>query len=89
MCGRSEQKAIIALSERSASFDAQMLMLLSMFRRRQWLDSANGNSDGAAMLAEAAAEEAAAAAALTVRRVGTVEDLRCLEENLDSSVERK
>lgn len=41
------------------------------------------------MLAEAAAEEAAAAAALGVRRVGAVEDLRCLEENLDSNIERK
>ena len=41
------------------------------------------------MLAEAAAEEAAAAAALGVRRVGAVEDLRCLEENLDSNVERR
>lgn len=36
------------------------------------------------MLAAAAAEEAAAAAALGVRRVGAVEDLRCLDENLDS-----
>lgn len=36
------------------------------------------------MLAAAAAEEAAAAAALGVRRVGAVEDLRCLDENLDN-----
>lgn len=35
------------------------------------------------MLAENAAEEAAAAAALRVRRVGAVEDLRCLDEDLD------
>ena len=35
------------------------------------------------MLAENAAEEAAAAAALGVRRVGAVEDLRCLDEDLD------
>lgn len=49
-------------------------------RRRQWLDSAQG---GAATLAEAAAEEAAAAAAMGVRRVGAVEDLRCLDEDLD------
>lgn len=35
------------------------------------------------MLAEAAAEEAAAAAAMGVRRVGAVEDLRCLDEDLD------
>ena len=48
--------------------------------RRQWLDSAQG---GAATLAEAAAEEAAAAAAMGVRRVGAVEDLRCLDEDLD------
>ena len=32
------------------------------------------------MLAEAAAEEAAAAAALSVRRVGTIDDLRCLDD---------
>ena len=57
--------------------------------RRQWLDSAHGNSGAAAMLAEAAAEEAAAAAAMGVRRVGAVEDLRCLEEDLDSNVERR
>ena len=30
-----------------------------------------------------AAEEAAAAAALSVRRVGTMDDLRCLDEDLD------
>ena len=35
------------------------------------------------MLAAASAEEAAAAAALGVRRVGAVEDLRCLDEDLD------
>ena len=35
------------------------------------------------MLAEAAAEEAAAAAALGVRRVGTMDDLRCLDEDLE------
>jgi hypothetical protein len=34
------------------------------------------------VLAEAAAEEAAAAAALGVRRVGTIDDLRCLDEDL-------
>ena len=51
--------------------------------RRQWLDSAHGHQDGAAVLAEAAAEEAAAAAAMGVRRVGAVEDLRCLDEDLD------
>ena len=37
------------------------------------------------MLAEAAAEEAAAAAALSVRRVGTVDDLRCLDEDLETT----
>ena len=41
------------------------------------------------MLAEAAAEEAAAAAALGVRRVGAVEDLRCLDENLDGGLGRR
>ena len=35
------------------------------------------------MLAEAAAEEAAAA--LSVRRVGTIDDLRCLDEDLGAS----
>ncbi len=52
--------------------------------RRQWLDAAHGTTAGAEMLAAAAAEEAAAAAALGVRRVGAVEDLRCLDENLDT-----
>ena len=66
-----------------------MMMIRATPPRRQWLDSAHGNSGAAAMLAEAAAEEAAAAAALGVRRVGAVEDLRCLEENLDSNVERR
>ncbi len=37
------------------------------------------------MLAENAAEEAAAAAAMGVRRVGTVEDLQCLEDDLEAS----
>jgi hypothetical protein len=49
----------------------------------------HGANGGAAMLAVNAAEEAAAAAALGVRRVGAVEDLRCLDENLDSSVSRR
>ena len=57
--------------------------------RRQWLDTARGGSTAAAMLAEAAAEEAAAAAALGVRRVGAVEDLRCLDENLDGGLGRR
>ena len=49
--------------------------------RREWLDATHGEA-GAAVLAEAAAEEAAAAAALGVRRVGTIDDLRCLDEDL-------
>lgn len=36
------------------------------------------------MLAENAAEEAAAAAALGVKRVGTVDDLQTLDENMDT-----
>ena len=58
-------------------------------RRRQWLDAAHGTTAAAAMLAEAAAEEAAAAAALGVRRVGAVEDLRCLDDNLDGGLGRR
>ena len=49
--------------------------------RRAWLDAQHGVA-GAAVLAEAAAEEAAAAAARGVRRVGTIDDLRCLDEDL-------
>lgn len=56
---------------------------MKFLHRRQWLDSAHGSQDGAARLAEAAAEEAAAAAAMGVRRVGAVEDLRCLDEEID------
>ena len=41
------------------------------------------------MLAENAAEEAAAAAAMGVRRVGAIEDLQCLDEDLDASGERQ
>ena len=51
--------------------------------RREWLDAEHGTQAAAAMLAEAAAEEAAAAAALGVRRVGTMDDLRCLDEDLE------
>lgn len=48
------------------------------------MDSVHGSEGAAVMLAEAAAEEAAAgAAALSVRRVGTMDDLRCLDEDLD------
>lgn len=36
------------------------------------------------MLAENAAEEAAAAAAMGVRRVGAIEDLQCLDEDLNA-----
>jgi len=49
------------------------------------LDAAHGTAAAAEMLAAASAEEAAAAAALGVRRVGAVEDLRCLDEDLDSA----
>jgi hypothetical protein len=55
--------------------------LLPTKHRREWLDATHGEA-GAAVLAEAAAEEAAAAAALGVRRVGTIDDLRCLDEDL-------
>ncbi len=55
---------------------------LACVRRRQWLDAEHGTQAAAAMLAEAAAEEAAAAAALGVRRVGTMEDLTCIDEDL-------
>lgn len=51
--------------------------------RREWLDSMHGTEGAATILARAAAEEAAAAAALSVRRVGTMDDLRCLDEDLD------
>lgn len=40
------------------------------------------------MLAENAAEEAAAAAALGVKRVGTVDDLQCLDEDLENAGDR-
>ena len=53
--------------------------------RREWLENFRGSVGAAAMLAEAAAEEAAAAAALSVRRVGTIDDLRCLDEDLGTS----
>lgn len=53
--------------------------------RQQWLDADTRSTEGAAMLAENAAEEAAAAAAMGVRRVGTVEDLQCLEDDLEVS----
>jgi len=52
---------------------------------RQWLDAEHGTQAAAAMLAEAAAEEAAAAAALGVRRVGTMEDLQCKDQDLDEA----
>ena len=51
--------------------------------RREWLETFRGSVGAAAMLAEAAAEEAAAA--LSVRRVGTIDDLRCLDEDLGTS----
>jgi protein phosphatase len=73
-----------------SAFCTRLSMLLDVFWilrpvcicRRQWLDAEHGTQAAAAMLAEAAAEEAAAAAALGVRRVGTMEDLTCIDEDL-------
>lgn len=48
---------------------------------QKWISDAHG-TDAAEALAAAAAEEAAAAAALNMRRVGNMEDLRCLDEDL-------
>ena len=59
-----------------------------LMSRRQWLDEQHGPGSGAAVLAENAAEEAAAAAALSVKRVGTVDDLQCLDEDLEAGAER-
>ncbi|KAK9790585.1 hypothetical protein WJX73_006836 [Symbiochloris irregularis] len=48
---------------------------------RQWLDSAQGagSREGAQMLAANAAEEATAAVEMSVKRVGAIDDLRCLD----------
>ena len=56
--------------------------------RREWLDSAQGAGDGAAMLAENAAEEAAAAAALGVKRVDTMTDLHSMDDSMDGDPKR-
>jgi hypothetical protein len=53
---------------------------------QQWINSMHGSEAAAAALANAAAEEAAAAAALSIRRVGNMEDLRCLDEDLDENM---
>lgn len=53
---------------------------------QQWINSMHGSEAAAAALATAAAEEAAAAAALSMRRVGNMEDLRCLDEDLDENM---
>lgn len=53
---------------------------------QQWINSMHGSEAAAAALANAAAEEAAAAAALSMRRVGNMEDLRCLDEDLDENM---
>ena len=65
-----------------------LLLLITYFARRQWLDEQHGPGSGAAMLAENAAEEAAAAAALSVKRVGTMDDLQCLDEELEAVQDR-
>lgn len=52
---------------------------------RQWMDAYHGNANAAQLLAQAAAEEAAAA--LGVKRVGAIEDLRCLDEQI-TDIER-
>ena len=53
---------------------------------QEWINSMHGSEAAAAALANAAAEEAAAAAALSMRRVGNMEDLRCLDEDLDENM---
>ena len=55
--------------------------------RRQWLDSAHGSSsrEGAEVLAQNATEEAVAAEKMNVRRVGALENLQCLDDNLEAS----
>lgn len=59
-------------------------MFVELVNRRQWLDEQHGPGSGAAVLAENAAEEAAAAAAMSVKRVGTMDDLQCLDEELEA-----
>lgn len=48
----------------------------------QWMDATHGNSAAAHMLAKAAMEEAAAA--LSVRGSGAMDNLRCIDEQIDS-----
>ncbi|GLC64614.1 hypothetical protein PLESTF_000184600 [Pleodorina starrii] len=52
---------------------------------QQYMESMHGNAAASRMLEKAAAEEAAAAAALNVRRVSAMDDLRCVDEQLDGS----
>ena len=58
--------------------------------RRQWLDSVHGSAsrEGAEMLAQNAQEEASAAVEMSVRRVGALDNLQCLDDNLDASPSR-
>ncbi|GAX81721.1 hypothetical protein CEUSTIGMA_g9149.t1 [Chlamydomonas eustigma] len=53
----------------------------------QWMDATHGNAAAAAMLAKAAQEEAAAAQALSVRRVGAMDDMSGINEQI-GSIER-
>jgi len=48
----------------------------------QWMDATHGNAAASQMLAKAAMEEAQAA--LSVRRVSAMDDLRCIDEQIDS-----
>jgi hypothetical protein len=52
---------------------------------QQFMETMHGNAAASRMLEKAAAEEAAAAAALNVRRVSAMDDLRCVDEQLDSA----
>ena len=70
------------------SSNARLSAQACFLSRRQWLDEQHGPGSGAAVLAENAAEEAAAAAALSVKRVGTVDDLQCLDEDLEAAAEK-
>ena len=57
--------------------------------RRQWLDSAHGSAsrEGAEVLAQNAQEEASAAVEMTVRRVGALDNLQCLDDHLDAHLD--
>lgn len=52
---------------------------------QQYMETMHGNAAASRMLEKAAAEEAAAAAALNVRRVSAMDDLRCVDEQLDGT----